>query len=121
MSVATYVPDIVSGIDYGKLKYILATLGVSTTPVIYNVSLTNANTEYSQALPAGTKKFMVKERNGNPFRLAFVTGRVAAPVVPYVNTLSNQVYWEDHMYLTGVTLYLAAPIAGRVIEILCWT
>lgn len=118
---ATYVPDVISGIDYGKLKFIIASLKVSTTPTIYNVTLTNANQEYSQALPTGTKKFTVKERNGNPFRLAFVTGQVAAPTAPYVNMLSNQVYWEDHLYLTGVTLYLAAPIAGRVIEVIAWT
>jgi len=112
-----YIPDITAGIDYGKLRNLFQ----AGTPTIYNVMLTNANTEYSQALPAGTKKFTVKERNGNTFRLAFETGRVAAPTEPYLTVLSNQVYWEDHVYLTGVTLYLAAPVGGRVIEIVAWT
>lgn len=119
---STYIPDVISGIDYGKLKFILASLEVSTTPTIYNATLAFANQDYGVALPAGTKKFMVKERNGNPFRLAFQIGvGPVAPAIPYLNVLSNQVYWEDHVYLTGVTIFVAAPIAGRVIEIICWT
>lgn len=151
----SYIPDVVSGIDYGKLKLISDLLciclkgaqnkdfttleidvesavillnqilaemiSVATTPVIYNVTLTNADQEYSQLLPNGTKKFTISERNGNPFRLAFETGRVAVPTEPYKTILSNQVYWEDDVNLVGVTLYLAAPVGGRVIEIICWT
>jgi hypothetical protein len=94
---------------------------IGRIPKIYNVTLTNANTEYSQALNLGTKKFLVSERNGNPFRLAFETGRVATPTEPYKTILSNQVYWEDEVNLVGITLYLAAPSGGRVIEIICWT
>lgn len=93
---------------------------ISETPIIYNVIITNANTEYSQALPRGTKKFTVKERGGNPFRLAFATGLVATPTNPYFTVNANQVYWEDHLYLVDKTLYLAAPAGNRVIEIICW-
>lgn len=91
-------------------------------PVIYNVTLTLADTEYSQPLPAKTKKITVKERNGNIFRLAYESGRVAVPTEPYMTLLANQTYWEDHIQppVTGLTLYLAAPVAGRVIEILVW-
>lgn len=94
---------------------------IGRIPTIYNVTLTLANTEYSQALNLGTKKFMVSERNGNPFRLAFEAGKVAAPTEPYKTVLSNQVYWEDSVNLVGVTLYLAAPVGERVIEIITWT
>ena len=94
---------------------------IGRIPTIYNVTLTLANTEYSQALNLGTKKFMISERNGNAFRWAFETGRVATPTEPYETVLSNQMYWEDHVNLVNVTVYLAAPIAGRVIEIIVWT
>jgi hypothetical protein len=93
---------------------------IAQTPYVYNVTLTNANTEYSQALPRGTKRFTISERNGNPFRLAFATGRVALPTAPYMNMWANQSYSEDDLYLVGVTVYLAAPVGGRVIEITAW-
>lgn len=109
----TFTEDMIAGIDYGKL--------VAATPHIYNVTLTLANTEYSQVLPAGTKKFTIHERGGNTFRLSFETGRVAAPTEPYVTVEEDQPYWEDHLYLTGVTVYLADPTGGRVIEIIAWT
>ncbi|MFB0543813.1 MAG: hypothetical protein ACETVR_03430 [Candidatus Bathyarchaeia archaeon] len=103
----------IAGIDYGRL------LGM--TPHIYNVTLTLPNTEYSQDLPAGTKKFTIQERGGNAFRLAFETGRVATPTEPYATVGANQTYSEDHVYLTDKKVYLADPVGGRVIEIICWT
>jgi len=93
----------------------------ATTPHIYNVTLTLANTEYSQALNLGTKKFMISERNGNAFRWAFEPGRVATPTEPYETVLANVNYWEQDLYLVDVTVYLAAPVLGRVIEIVAWT
>lgn len=114
--------DVAGGFDYSRLTNKLQ----ANVPVIYNVTLPAANTEYSRLLPPGTKKFTVKERNGNPFRLAYITGLVALPLTGYVNVLGNQIYWEDHVFLgsitpsVGLTVYFAAPIAGRVIEIICW-
>jgi len=95
------------------------------TPVIYNVTLVEANTEYSQALPLGTKKFAVKERDGNAIRLAYTSGQVATPTEPYLTLLANQVYWEDDVLLSNKTLYLAAPdvveFAERHVDIVAWT
>lgn len=108
-----FTEDMIAGIEYSKL--------MATTPHIYNVTLTLANTEYNQALPAGTKKFTVQERGGNLFRMAFETGRVATPTEPYVTVGDDQTHWEDHVYLTDVIVYLADPTGGRVIEIIAWT
>ncbi len=93
---------------------------IAQTPYIYNVTLALANTEYSQVLPRGTKRFTISERNGNAFRLAFATGLVATPTEPYGTVLSNVTYWEQDLYLVGMTVYLAAPVLGRVIEIMVW-
>jgi len=90
------------------------------TPHIYNVTLTSADTEYSQALPDGTKKFSVQERDDNAFRLAFETGKVAAPAEPYL-PLESQTYYEDGVYTSGVTLYLASSVADSHIVIIAWT
>lgn len=89
-------------------------------PFIYNVTMTNADTEYSQALPQGTKKFLVHTRDESAFRLAFVTGKVATPTAPYLTILANTSYYEDHVKLVGNTLYFASPDAGKIIEIVCW-
>jgi len=92
----------------------------SQTPVIYNVTMTSANTEYSQALPANTKKFLVHTRDGTAFRLAFVTGKVAAPTEPYF-TIDGVPYWEDHINPALLTLYFACASAGKVVEIIAWS
>lgn len=109
----TFTEDMIAGIEYGKL--------MATTPHIYNVTLTLANTEYNQALPAGTKKYTIQERGGATFRLAFETGKVATPTEPYMTVATSQTHWEDHIDLTGVTVYLADPTGGKIIEIIAWT
>ncbi len=90
------------------------------TPVIYNVTLTAADTEYPQTLPLGTKKFTLKERDGGAFRLAFTKGLVAAPTEPYFTILENQAYWEDDLLLSNKTLYFAGA-GQQTIEIIAWT
>ena len=44
---------------------------------VYNVTLTNANTEYSQELPPNVRSFAVQPRTAVDVRMAFVTGKVA--------------------------------------------
>jgi hypothetical protein len=80
-----------------------------------------ADTEYSQALPAGTKKFSIKTRDGTAFRSAFVTGKVAGPVDPYNTIPASTAYSEDGLKLTSITLYLACAVAGKVAEITVWS
>ena len=96
----------------------------ATTPVIYNVAITNGSAEYSQALPANTKKFMIHTRDGTAFRVAFVTGRVATPTEPYFSVLANQNYYEDFIEPASLTLYFAcAGGAGinKSAEIVVWS
>jgi len=90
-------------------------------PTLYNITLTIANTEYSQALPANTKKFTVQIRDGTSFRLAFVTGKVATPTEPYLSIGANSAYWEDNIQPSTLTLYLACGSADKTAEIVCWS
>jgi len=90
------------------------------TPTIYNVTMTNLNTEYSQALPANCRKFIIHTRDGTAFRLAFVTGKVATPTAPYWSNPSNADYWEESLKISSLTLYFACAVAGKVIEIIAW-
>jgi hypothetical protein len=93
----------------------------SSTPAIYNVTMTNANTEYSQALPANCDKFTIKCQDGTAFRLAYVTGKVAAPTAPYRTIDANVVKSEDGLSLASTTLYFACASAGKIIEIEAWS
>ena len=95
--------------------------GGLTTPTCYNVTMTNANEEYEQALPADTKSFLIHTQDGTPFRLSFETGKVATPTEPYFSILSNSDYYEKGLKLTGKTAYFASGTAGKVAEIIAWT
>jgi len=92
-----------------------------TTPVIYNVTMTNANTEYSQALPSNTKKFSIASQDGTAFRIAFVTGKVATPTAPYKTVQANTEYYEDMINPSSLTLFFACGSAGKVVEIIAWS
>lgn len=96
-------------------------MGAATTPVIYNVSVINANTEYSQALSTKPRKFNITTRDRSAFRVAFTTGKVAAPTEPYLTITAGESYFEDLIKPTALTLYFACPIAGKNIEIVEWT
>jgi hypothetical protein len=91
----------------------------ATTPAMFNVTLTLVATEYNQALPANTKKFLVQCRDGTEFRLAFETGKVATSVTPFLTVRANCIYWEDYVS-TSATVYVAGT-AGKVVEIVAWT
>ncbi len=97
------------------------TAHLATTSNTYNETMTLADTQYSQALPAGTKKFIVKTRDGTAFRIAFVTGKVAAPTEPYTTIDANVAWNEDGLNLTGITMYFACGSAGKIVELQCWS
>jgi hypothetical protein len=93
----------------------------ATTPTIFNVAMPSGNTEYSQALPANTKKFTVSLRESDAtYRLAFEAGRVAAPTAPFLAVPVGGQYFEDHVRLTGMTLFFACPVAGKNVQIIAW-
>lgn len=93
----------------------------ATTPVIYNVTMTVADTEYSQVLPANTKRFSIRTRDGTAFRMAFVTGKVAAPTEPYFSILANIPYIEEQIEVSALTLYFGCGGAGKICEIVAWS
>ena len=96
-------------------------------PAIYNVTLTNANTEYSQALPAGVRAFALQPRTGVDVRFAYVTGKVAAPTAPYWTMKAGGGFGVDDVKMNvalgegAITLFLASASAGTVVEIQAWS
>lgn len=91
--------------------------GVTT----YNVTLTSADTEYSQALPSQCRAVSFRCRTAYDVRFAWVTGKVATPTAPYQTLKANAEYWKDSIHPTSLTLYLASAQAGVVVEIEAWS
>jgi len=91
---------------------------VSTTPVIYNKSVASADTEESQALTTGTKKFMIKVRGNARLQVSFVeneSGTKFSTVPP------GAVYKEEGLNLTDFTLYFQTSKATQIVEITEWS
>lgn len=103
-----------------RLKSIMGYVAPATTPTVYHVTLTDADFEYSQALPSGTKKVAIHLQDNTAFRLAFETGKVATPTAPYISYPAGCEYFVEGVLLTGATVYLAAPAASKTAEIEVW-
>lgn len=96
-----------------------ATINQATTPKIYVVPMASANTEYSQALTAGTKAVRLFVRpNGSSaseLKLYFSSGSAEYATIP------NGVSWiKENIDFTG-TLYFQCTKAGETLEIEEWT
>lgn len=90
----------------------------AATHNIYNVTMTLANTEYSQALPANTKKFTIKCRTFYDIKLAFTVNQSG---VTYLTIPSGMAYNEDLIRPATLTLYFQCPAAAQVAEIVTWS
>lgn len=102
-----------------KLDAIASALGAatSTNPVIINLNIINQGTEYSQALPANTKSFLIRSRNQGRLRLAYSSGGTNADYL----TIPTGSSYKDANYYTSVTLYVQSTKPGDVIEIVAYT
>lgn len=91
-------------------------------PTITLVTMGAPDTEVSQALPSGTKRFILKSRQSRAvLQMAYVTGEVTSTGGGTYFTIPRRtVYEEDYLDpATGHTLYLSTNIACTV-EILSW-
>ena len=87
----------------------------------YNVTLTNANTEYSQALPANCRKLILRCRTADTVRYAWATGKVTTPTAPYQTLKPNVDYSIDGIKIASGIIYLASATAGVVVEMEAWS
>lgn len=100
----------------GEVEITEAVVEVATGPTVYNIPCTLASTEYSQALPNGTRKFSIKPRGGD-LKVCFSNGQSGAT---YIMLIDGQALCEDNVRLSGKTLYFQSPEAGTVVEVLAW-
>ena len=100
-----------------------APVWVVSAPTDYNVTMTNADTEYSQLLPAGCKRFSMTVRDGvatDNFRTAFVTGKVATPTAPFEKLPCTIGIVEQDVNFAAQTVYFACSAAGKIMQIRAW-
>ena len=95
----------------------------TTTQTDYNVTLTNADTEYSQALPANCRLFEFQCRTDVAVRWSKTTGKVAGPTAPYKTLKAGDYYYSPPLNQAASpdTLYFAAAVGSLVVELTVWT
>ena len=87
----------------------------NTTVEIFNVTCTTAGTEYSQALPTNTKRFLLKARKNSKVTFAYETAATE------VLTIESGVSFEDENFYSLQTIYFKCSKADEVIEIVAYT
>jgi len=105
-----------------------ASTSKSTTPLIYPVTLTTADTEYSQLLPEGTKKFRIWAMNSTEtiphsavLRYAFESfGNDDWSGEDYIPIPAGNYDENEGLHLSGKTLYFTSPTGSAVIIIKVW-
>jgi len=95
---------------------------VTAAPTVYNVTLTIVDTEYSQAMPANCRRIEFHCQDNASMRFAFVTGKVAGPVAPYMTLKIGYAYdsGEINQAAAPSTVYFASATAGAIVEIIAW-
>lgn len=88
-----------------------------TTATIFNVLAATAGTEYSQALPANTKGFIIRSRNRSNLQLAYTSGQTG---ITYLTIPAGASYEDSNLY-TAQTIYFQASKNAETIEIIAYT
>jgi hypothetical protein len=87
-------------------------------PTIYNKTLTDANTEYSQAVSADAKKVLIRERSGSyDVKLAYATGTSGTL---YITLPAGSSKYLEGIWVRGLTLFMQSTQAGVVVEVEEW-
>lgn len=90
----------------------------ATTPNIYNVTTTLADTEYSQLLPDETKQLLIRARTNATVKFAFTSGNSGTV---YTTIPAGASFSIEGVSLTGITVYFQSNVAGTIVEINAWT
>jgi len=104
--------NISDGIDL--LKFINTELLYDDPPTLEEVSLPTANTEVSHALPAGTKRFVIQNRDDGMLKLAYVATESGTK---YMTIPPGGVYERDRLKGGTITVYLQSPKAAQTVVI----
>jgi hypothetical protein len=89
------------------------------TPTIFNISALLSGTEYSQVIPDGTRKFILKVRGGEAaLKIAFSAGGTSTT---FLSVSRGANFIISGVSLTSATVYFQVDKPGKIIEILTWS
>lgn len=92
-------------------------VGGASNRGIFNVTMTNADTEYSFVLPTNTRAFVLKIRNTDN-KAAVLRVYETSGGVPYLSINPGGTYARDGMLLLSpMTIYIQCNLSGRIAEI----
>lgn len=89
----------------------------SMKAIVNTVTMTDADTEYSWAIPNGAGSFTVQCRNGYDIKICFTSGESGTT---YFTIKTGSAYYETNVSSYGNTLYFQCAAAGQVLEIVYW-
>lgn len=106
----------------GSVNQPMQPLSAARSLQIFNVTMTLADTQYSQALPFGTKKVRITTDAAvtDNFRVAYVTGKVATPTAPYLKYLGTGEHKIEDIWFEDTTVYFACSTTGKIAQIEAW-
>lgn len=107
-----------TGIALAERKYLTSEkfVGARQVPTMYNVTMTDAATEYSQLIAQGSTKVILKLRNpGSAVQVALVSTESGTN---YITVPANGSLVFDDVFLSTTTLYFQSPDAAQTAEIL---
>lgn len=91
----------------------------ATTQKIYNVtSPITVNTEFSQALTAGTKQILIRARGKCTIKFTLTSGESGSN---YITIEPNTVYNREGLNIASGTLYMQVDKVSQLIEIEEWS
>lgn len=90
----------------------------ATNPLVVNVAMPTAATEYSWTVPDGAKQFLIKGRILDEIQFSYMAGQSGTL---YITIPRGCHYEESDVSTTSKTLYLQSAQGGQVLEVLVWT
>ena len=91
---------------------------IAGTPVVANVPMPTANTEYSYPLEASTKQILFKTRENSALKFSFEQGKSGTT---YITVPSGSSYTLSGVDPTiNLTVYFQSSINNEVLEVISW-
>lgn len=114
----TIGPDV--GLDVNLINDVtLDKDGIGQTPAVSNVAMAVAGSEYSFALPTGTKKMTIKSRQKGKLQIAWVA---ATTGTTFLTVPAGTSYTIDNIDVgAGLILYMQSTKNTDTLEVLYWT
>jgi len=103
----------VSYLQFGTQQFLTSTRTPET------LSLPTANTEDSHTFPAGTKRYIIRNRDDGLLKLAWTLNGTTG--TDYVTIWPGGVYEEPWILGGTITVYLQSPLASQTVEFVSFT